>query len=239
MTNARYKRILLKVSGEALCQPGALGVDADAIEALVAEIRPLAEMGVQIGLVVGGGNLIRGRALKDNPHIRSVTADQMGMAATLVNGLAVRDALELGGTPAKLLSAFAVPGLADRFSREAADRELDAGRVLVLAGGTGSPFFTTDTCAALRALEIDADVLFKATKVDGVFTADPVEHPDAEKYDELTYDKVIADRLGVMDLTAASMCMERELPIVVFQLSKPGNLQAAVRGEPVGTTIHA
>ena len=233
----KYNRVLLKISGEGLCAPGGFGVDGDAVTAVVEEIAPLLDMGVQIGLVVGGGNFIRGRDLAGNPHIQPVTADYMGMLATLINALAMQDSLESHGVGARVLSAIPVTQVCEPFSRRAAINYLDAGNIVILAAGTGSPFFTTDMCAALRANEIDAEVLFKATKVDGVFDNDPVTHPDAIKYDTLTYQKVLADKLGVMDLTAISMCMTTDVPIVVFKLTEPGNLLRAVRGEAVGTLI--
>lgn len=236
-TSPRYRRILLKISGEGLCAPGGFGIETDAVSSVVREIVPLVEMGVQVGLVIGGGNFVRGRDLADSPHIHRVTADHMGMLATVINAIALQDALEISNVQARVLSAVPMSQVCEPFIRRKALRHLEKNRVVILAGGTGSPFFTTDMCAALRANEINAEVLFKATKVDGVFDADPVTHPNAIKYDQLTYQKVLADRLGIMDLTAISMCMESLVPIVVFQLSKVGNLMRAVKGEPVGTTI--
>jgi len=233
----KYKRVLLKVSGEALSGDGAGGISPAAVDLLVGELLSITKLGVQVGLVVGGGNILRGRDLADNPHIRRVTADFMGMTATLINALALQDTLEAAGMPARVLSAIELKGVCEPFAARRAVDHLEKGRLVILAGGTGSPFFTTDTCAALRALEIGAEVLFKATKVDGVFEADPVKHPDAKKYDTLSYEKVLADRLGIMDLTAISLCMESDIPIVVFQLSKRGSLAAAIRGEATGTTI--
>lgn len=233
----RYRRVIIKISGEALSGAGGFGLSADAIAALVGELLPVAKMGVQIGLVVGAGNFVRGRDLADNPQIRRVTADFMGMTGTIINALALRDTLESQGRSAVVLSAIAMSGVCEAFDSRSAAGHLDDGRVAILAGGTGRPFFTTDSGAALRALELDAEVLMKATKVDGVFDSDPAENPDAVKYDRLSYEKVLADRLGVMDLTAISMCMEADLPVLVFRLTRPGNLAAAVRGEPVGTTI--
>ena len=233
----KYKRVLVKVSGEALSGDGAGGIDRAAMDLLVGELHSITKLGVQVGLVVGGGNILRGRDLADNPHIRRVTADFMGMTATLINALALQDTLEAAGIDARVLSAIELKSVCEPFATRRAVDHLEKGRLVILAGGTGSPFFTTDTCAALRALEIGAEVFFKATKVDGVFEADPVKCPDAKKYETLSYQKVLADRLGVMDLTAISLCMESDIPIVVFQLSKSGNLAAAVRGEPIGTTI--
>lgn len=233
----QYKRVLVKLSGESLCAGGAWGIDRSAVEAVVGEIAAVVGMGVQVGLVVGAGNLVRGRDLSDNPHITRTTADSMGMLATVMNALALRDALQGASMGACVLSATDMGAFCSRFTRGRAASELDAGRIVLMAGGTGNPFFTTDTCAALRALEIGAEVLLKATKVDGVFDCDPIENPDARRYGHLTYEKVLADRLGVMDLTAVSMCMENKLPIIVFQLSKSGSLAAAVRGESIGTMV--
>ena len=233
----QYKRVLVKLSGESLCAAGGWGIDRQAVEAVVGEIKAVAEMGVQIGLVVGAGNLIRGRDLSDNPHVARTTADSMGMLATVMNALALRDALQSESLEARVLSATEMGAFCSQFTHKRAEAELDAGRIVLMAGGTGNPFFTTDTCAALRALETGAEALLKATKVDGVFDCDPAVNPGAKRYEHLTYEKVLADRLGVMDLTAVSMCMENKLPIIVFQLSKSGSLAAAVRGEGVGTMV--
>lgn len=232
---AQYKRILLKISGQAMSDRG--GIDPAAVAAVIGEIRPVIELGVQVALVVGGGNFLRGRDLADNPAIHRVTADYMGMLGTVINALALRDSMEAEGLQARVLSAIPMPQLGGTYSVRRAVDHLLSGRVVILAAGTGSPYFTTDMCAALRANEIDAEVLLKATKVDGVFDSDPVRNPQANKYERLSYQKVLADRLGVMDLTAISMCMETSLPIVVFQLAKAGNLLRAVMGEHVGTTV--
>ncbi len=238
MTKApRYKRVLLKISGEGMCSVGGFGIDPAAVSAVVGEIHPLVEMGVQVGLVIGGGNFIRGRDLADDPHIHRVTADNMGMLATVINAIALQDAMESHGVRACVLSAIPMPQICDPFITRDAVKHLEEGRVVVMAAGTGSPFFTTDMCAALRANEVNAEVVLKATKVDGVFDADPLTHPNAKKYDRLSYQKVLADRLGVMDLTAISMCMESRIPIIVLQLTNKGNLLKAVRGEQVGTII--
>jgi len=236
---ARYNRIVLKISGQAMCAPGGSGIDAPAVSIVIDELRPIIAMGVQVGLVVGGGNFIRGRDFIDDGKIRRVTADYMGMLATVMNAVALRDNMIAEGLEACVLSAFATPRICESFTVAEANRRLQAGQVVILAGGTGSPFFTTDMCAAVRANEIGAEALFKATKVDGVFDDDPEINADARKYDRLTYQKVLADKLAVMDLTAVSMCMEHGLPIVVFQLTKSGNLLKAVKGEPVGTLVTA
>ena len=234
---AQYKRIVLKISGQAMCAPGKSGIDADAVSGVIDELKPVIGLGVQIGLVVGAGNFMRGRDFADDVKIQRVTADYVGMLATVMNAITLRDHMLAGGLDACVLSAFATPRICGSFSVAEAERRLQAGQTVIFAGGTGSPFFTTDMCAALRANEIGADVLFKATKVDGVFDDDPETNASARKYDRLTYQKVLADKLGVMDLTAVSMCMETALAIVVFQLTKSGNLLKAVKGERVGTLV--
>jgi len=237
MTEPVYKRILLKVSGESMCLPDSSGVDPQAVEALVDEIAPLAGLGVEIVLVVGGGNLIRGRQLIADPNIQRTTADQMGMLGTIINALGLGDALNARGLPTRVLSAVAMPTLCQTYTIREARKQLDKGRIVISAGGTGNPFFTTDTCASLRASELGVDALVKATKVDGVFDSDPMLNPKARKHDKLTYAKVLEDRLGVMDLSAISMCMENDIKILVLQISKPGNLLNAVCGQEVGTIV--
>jgi uridylate kinase len=232
-----YKNILLKVSGESMCLPESSGVDSDAVEALVDEIAPVVSLGVQITLVVGGGNLIRGRQLMEDPNIRRTTADQMGMLGTVINALGLGDALNGRGLPARVLSAVAMPTLCETYTIAEARKQLDKGRIVISAGGTGNPFFTTDTCASLRASELGVEALIKATKVDGVFDSDPMLNPNAKRYDKLTYAKILEDRLGVMDLSAISMCMENDIKILVLQISKPGNLLNAVCGQEVGTIV--
>jgi uridylate kinase len=236
-TGPRYKRVLVKLSGESFCRPGGFGIEGDAVAGVVDEILPLSEMGVQAALVVGGGNLVRGRDLTDNPEIQPVTGDYMGMLATVINALALQGAMEARGLPARVMSAFPIAGVCEPYIRPRAIRHLEKGRMVILAAGTGSPFFTTDTCASLRASELDADVLLKGTKVDGVFDSDPLTNPAAKRYDRLTYQQVLADRLGVMDLTAVAMCMKHKIPIIVFQLSEKGTLARIVRGEDAGTLV--
>ncbi len=238
----RYRRVVIKLSGEAFCQPGGYGIDPPTLNQAAEELADIARMGAQVALVVGGGNVIRGGALVEASaqgagHIERVSADYMGMLATVINAIALRDTLEGCGVEARVFSAIPVEAVCEPFSRRKAIQDLDAGRVVIFAGGTGSPFFTTDMCAALRASEIDADVVLKATKVDGVFDADPLTDPAAKKYDTLTYAKFLDDQLGVMDLTAIMMCMQRAIPIVVFRFSKKGNIARALAGEAVGTTI--
>ncbi len=234
---APYKRVVLKVSGESLGSSSGIGLDAGALDYLISELLPVVKMGVQTAVVVGGGNILRGRNLADNPAIRRTTADYMGMMATVMNALALQDSLEARGAAVAVMSAIAIPSVCQTWNRRDALAHLEAGRVVLLAGGTGSPFFTTDTCAAQRACELGAEVLLKATKVDGVFDRDPMTDPAAHRYDRLTYQKVLADGLGVMDLAAISLCMQAGIPIVVFKLSVAGNLANAVAGKDVGTTV--
>jgi uridylate kinase len=232
-----YHRVLLKISGEAFCQAGSFGIDAAALDAIVQELSPLVRQKVQVGLVIGGGNFLRGRQLGNIQAIQRATADSMGMLATVMNGLALQDAMESSGLPGRVLSAVPTGGMCEPYIRRRAIRHLEKGRVVILAGGTGNPFFTTDTCAALRASELRTDVLMKATKVDGIFEADPLTHPDARKFDRLSYGEVLSRQLGVMDLAAISLCMESKIPVLVFRLGNPGNLSRAVAGEAVGTII--
>ncbi len=237
MARGPYQRVLIKLSGEAMCSPGGFGVDPAAVATAVDEVAGVVETGAEVALVIGAGNLVRGKRLASESSIDRATADYMGMLGTVINALALQDVLEARGLQTRVLGAITMTAVCEPFIRRRAMRHLEKGRVILLAAGTGSPFFTTDTCAALRALEIGADALLKATKVDGVFDSDPVENPKAQRFEQLSYQDVLARRLGVMDMTAISMCMEGNLPVVVFQLSKPGNLRAAVAGEPVGTLI--
>ena len=234
-----YRRVLVKISGESLCAPGAGGLDGEAIATVVGELAAALAAGAQIGLVVGGGNFLRGKTLAQARLLPRPTADAMGMLATVMNALALGEALNAAGVPARVLSAVPTPGFCEPYTRARAITHLDKGRLVLLAGGTGSPFFTTDTCAALRAAELGAEVLMKATKVGGVYEADPVTHPAARKFDRLTYGEVLARQLGVMDLAAISLCMEARIPVLVFRLADKGALAAAVHGERVGTVISA
>jgi uridylate kinase len=236
MGEIRYNRVLLKLSGESL-GGGARSIDTSAMDFITGELAGVASLGVQTAIVIGGGNFLRGRDLADQPAIQRVTADYMGMLATVMNALALRDALLARGVRATVLSAIADNRICEPYSARLACDRLSRGETVILAGGTGSPYFTTDTCAALRASEIGAQVLLKATTVDGVYDSDPRKNPAAMKYDALSYSKVLADRLGVMDLTAISLCMENKLPVMVFALASKGNLEAAVRGRKVGTII--
>ncbi len=227
------RRVLVKVSGEAL---GPRGLVAEAVDRLALEVHAAAATGAQIGIVLGGGNILRARDL-DLPSVRRPVQDRMGMLATIVNALALREALVHRGCPAEVLTATPMPGVSEHFRLERADEWLSGGRVVLFAGGTGHPYFTTDTAAALRALEIGADALLKATKVDGVYSADPIDNPGAVRYDSLSYDEVLRLGLQVMDLTAVTLCREGRLPIRVFDMGAAGNLRRVVAGEPVGTLV--
>ncbi|MEZ5290326.1 MAG: UMP kinase [Vicinamibacterales bacterium] len=234
--SVRYARVLLKLSGEALMGDGTYGIDADVAGRIAAEVADIQSLGVQTAVVIGGGNIFRGVAASARGMDRS-TADYMGMLATVMNALALQDALEGLGVATRVLSAIEMRAVAEPFIRRRAIRHLEKGRVVVFAAGTGNPYFTTDTAAALRAMEVKADVILKATKVDGIYTADPVKHPDASRYDTISYLQVLQDRLQVMDATAISLCMDNKLPIVVFNLRTPGNVRRVVTGEAVGTTV--
>ena len=233
----RYRRVVVKLSGEALCQPGQGGVETDALAAAAAELAEAAKLGLQIAVVIGGGNFLRGRMLTNTPSVQRVSADYMGMLATVMNGLALRDALLACGTDATVLSALPIEAVVEPVDIRKAIAHLEAGRVVILAGGTGRPFVTTDTCAALRACELQAEALLKGTKVDGVFDSDPETNPDAKRYEALSYEKVLTDRLGVMDAAAVSLCMDNGVPIVVYQLTQPDALKRIVQGDVIGTTI--
>jgi uridylate kinase len=232
----RYSRVLLKLSGEALMGNGTYGIDPDVATRIASEVADLQSLGVQTAIVIGGGNIFRGVAAGARGMDRS-TADYMGMLATVMNALALQDALEQQGVATRVLSAIEMRAVAEPFIRRRAIRHLEKGRVVVFAAGTGNPYFTTDTAAALRAMEVKADVILKATKVDGIYTADPVKDPAATRYEEISYLQVLQDRLQVMDATAISLCMDNKLPIVVFNLRTPGNVRRVVSGEPVGTTV--
>ena len=231
-----YQRILLKLSGEALLGSSQYGIDPDVLSQVARDIGAISALGVQVGVVIGGGNIFRGEGLARSGMDR-VTGDHMGMLATVINSLALQDGLERLGVPARVMSALAIHDVCEDYIRRRAVRHLEKGRVVILAAGMGNPFFTTDTAATLRAIEINADVLLKATKVDGVYTADPKTHPEATRYSKLSFDQVIADRLGVMDTTAIVMCRDNNLPIRVFDLHESGALLALVQGADIGTLI--
>lgn len=232
----RYQRVLLKIGGEAFCKEDEFGIDIAETKFIANEVLQVQGAGVQIAVVVGGGNFVRGRRL-GNQGIGLATADYMGMLATLINALALQDILESYGTETRVLSAIHIQSVAEPFIRRRAIRHLQKGRIIILACGTGSPHFTTDTAAALRATEIGAEVLLKATKVDGVYTDDPASYPEAKKFTRLTYMDMLNQRLKIMDTTAISMCMEYKLPIIVFDLKKEGNIMRAISSQDIGTLI--
>jgi uridylate kinase len=236
--NPVYKRILLKLSGEALQGDHLFGIDANKLSRIATEIAAAKEVGVEVALVIGGGNLIRGTDLCATGFDR-ISADQMGMLATLINAIALRDALERKSIPVTLFSAFFVPSIADQYDRAKAKSELKQGKVVIFSAGTGNPLVTTDSAAALRGIEIGADIVLKATKVDGVFDEDPIKNPKAERFLELSYDDVISRRLGVMDLTAILLCQDHHVPLRVFNMNKPGALKRIMLGEDIGTLIKA
>jgi uridylate kinase len=235
---ARYGRVLLKLSGEALMGEQQFGIDPAVTTQIGKEIAEIQALGIQTAIVIGGGNLFRGLAASAKGMDRA-TADYMGMLATVINGLALQDALEHVGVPTRVVTAIEMRAVAEPFIRRRAIRHMEKGRVVVFAAGTGNPYFTTDTAAALRAMEMKADVILKGTKVDGIYTADPMIHPDATKFESISYINVLERGLKVMDATAISLCMDNKLPIVVFNLRTPGNLRRAVLGETVGTTVTA
>jgi uridylate kinase len=232
-----YKRVLLKISGEGFCREGSFGIEAPELETIARQCVEVAQLGVQLAIVVGGGNFIRGATFAEDGNIPRATADYMGMLATVLNAVALQETMEKMGQPTRVQSAISVYSIAEPFIRRRAVRHLEKGRVLILAAGTGNPYFTTDTCAALRATEIAADVLLKATKVDGVYSSDPKKDPKATLYKHMSYQEILDGRLRVMDLTAATLCMERKIPLVVFNLKTEGNIARVVRGEAVGTKI--
>jgi len=232
----RYGRILLKVSGEALLGGRSYGVDPEVCKFIARQLKEVNAGGVQVAVVVGGGNIFRGLAASAKGMERA-TADYIGMLATVMNALALQDALEKIGVPTRVLSAIGMNEVAEPYIRRRAMRHLEKGRVVILAAGTGNPYFTTDTAAALRAVEIGAEVLLKGTKVDGVYDDDPMTNPTAKRLDHVSYAQVLNDRLGVLDSTAVSLCMDNELPIVVFDMNVPGHIRAAALGENVGTLI--
>jgi uridylate kinase len=233
-----YNRILLKLSGEALMGDQSYGIDPAVATRIAQDVAEIQAFGVQTGVVIGGGNIFRGLAASARGMDRS-TGDYMGMLATVINALALQDALEHAGVPTRVLTAIEMRAVAEPFIRRRAVRHLEKGRVVVFAAGTGNPYFTTDTAAALRAMEMKAEVILKATKVDGIYTADPVQHPDATRYERISYLQVLQERLQVMDATAISLCMDNKLPILVFNLKTPGNIKRVVMGEAVGTMVTA
>ncbi|MBI1901590.1 MAG: UMP kinase [Planctomycetia bacterium] len=236
-SNLRYKRVVIKISGESLTHAGERGIGADEVLALAREIQQAARHGVEIAIVIGGGNILRGGQFDAGGRIQEATAHYMGMLATVMNGLALQDALESVGCDTRLMTAIRMDGVAEPFIRRRARRHLQKGRIVILAAGTGSPFVTTDTAATLRALELEADIVLKATQVDGVYSEDPKKNPHAVLYSQLTFSNVLERNLGVMDPTAIAQCMEHDMPIMVFNYHKPGNIERAVLGEKIGTLV--
>ena len=238
MSSPAYERILLKISGEALMGDRGFGIDPAVASQVAADIAEVHGLGVQVAVVIGGGNIFRGVAASARGMDRS-TADYMGMLATVINALALQDAIEGKGVATRVVTAIEMRAVAEPFIRRRAIRHLEKGRVVILAAGTGNPYFTTDTAAALRAMEIKADVILKATKVDGIYSADPVTNPDARRFDRITYLSFIEQGLKVMDSTAITLCMDNKLPIIVFNLRTPGNLRRVAMGEAVGSLVTA
>jgi uridylate kinase len=233
----KYRRIVLKLSGEALCgTTGGFGIDGNVIRATATELAEVHALGVQIGIVVGGGNIFRGLKGASTGMDRA-QGDYMGMLATVINSLAMQDALEKAGVPTRVMTAIEIHQVAEPYIRRRAERHLEKGRMVVLAAGTGNPYFSTDTAAALRAMEIHADCLCKATKVEGIFERDPVTHPEAQMYASMTFDRFIAERIGVMDSTAVTLCRDNNMPIRVFKMATRGNIKRVVLGETIGTIV--
>lgn len=238
MSSPRYRRILLKLSGEALMGEGAYGIDPGVMDRLAGEVRDLIAAGVRVALVIGGGNIFRGAGLAQG-GIDRVTGDHMGMLATVINSLAMQDALERLETPVRVMSALRIDQVCEGYSRRRALRHLEQGRVTIFAAGTGNPFFTTDSAASLRAIEIGADLLIKATKVDGVYSADPVREPSAVFYERLTYDRALRENLGVMDATALILCRDNGIPLRVMNIHAPGALMQLAKGGAIGSLVES
>ncbi|MDD3776322.1 MAG: UMP kinase [Actinomycetota bacterium] len=236
MPKPKYKRVLLKISGEALLGNVSYGIDTKVINDIADQIKEVTQLGVEIAIVIGGGNFWRGEPASVNGMDRT-TADYIGMLATIMNALGLQNALENKGVWTRVQTAISMQEVAEPFIRRRAVRHLEKKRVVIFAGGTGNPFFTTDTAAALRALEINAEIIFKATKVDGVYDKDPKHHEDAKKFETLSYLEVLKKNLRVMDSTATSLCMENNLPIVIFNINKPGNIKGVIMGEKIGTIV--
>lgn len=232
----QYRRILLKLSGEALLGEEEYGIDPKVMNRIAAEIAEVSNAGVQVGVVIGGGNIFRGAGLAAGGLDR-VTGDHMGMLATVMNALALQDALEQAGATARVMSAIRINDVCEDYIRRRAMRHLDKGRVVIFAAGTGNPFFTTDSAASLRAVEIGAELVLKATKVDGIYSADPLTHPDAKRYDQVSYDEVIQRKLAVMDTSAIVLCRDQGVPLRIFDMNRPGALRRIVEGESIGTLV--
>lgn len=236
-SNRQFQRVVLKISGESFTKSGQSGIDPEELSVISREIADAASCGTQLAVVVGGGNIVRGASLAKSGQIAQASADYMGMLGTIINGVALKEALDGMGQPARLMSAIDIPAIAESWIRGRALRHLEKGRVLILAAGTGNPFFTTDTCASLRGAELNADILLKATKVDGVYDSDPETNSDAVRYETLRFTDAIKQQLGVMDLTAMTMCMERNLPVNIFAFKVKGNIRRVVQGERIGTLL--
>ncbi len=239
MADPKYQRVVLKISGEAFTVPGVTGLDGDELQRMAEEIKLVVDLGVQLCVVVGGGNLVRGSVIAKDSPIEETTGHYMGMLGTVINALAIQDTLEANGVATRVQSALTMEGVCEKFIRRRAVRHLEKGRVVIFAAGTGNPYVTTDTGGALRASEVQAGALLKATKVDGVYTSDPVTDPSATRFDRLTYQDMIEKRLEIMDVSAIDLCRRSRIPIIVFDLKKPGNMRAVVLGERTGTLIDA
>ncbi|HDZ69054.1 MAG TPA: UMP kinase [Phycisphaerales bacterium] len=237
MAKSKYNRVLLKLSGQSFCKAAGFGIDGTAIKSIAERILNICKLGPEVAVVVGGGNFLRGESFSEASGIPRNTADYMGMLATIINGCALQETLEKLGQPTRVLSAIEVPAICEEFIRRRALRHFEQGRVVILAGGTGNPFFTTDTCAALRASELDADLLIKATKVAGVYSDDPEKKPNAELFETLSYGDVLKKNLRIMDHSAISLCRDNNIPIIVLNIFKKGNMTKAICGEKVGTLI--
>ncbi|MCB0327445.1 MAG: UMP kinase [Bdellovibrionales bacterium] len=236
MPAPKYERVLLKISGEALCADTGYGINPEILARIAQELKEISELGVQLSIVIGGGNIFRGVAGSAKGMDRA-TADYMGMLATVINALALQDSLEALGVHTRVQNALEMHEVTEPYIRRKANRHLEKGRVVIFSAGTGNPFFTTDTAAALRAMEINAQIILKATRVDGVFDKDPLKHQDAKKFDQLTYIEVLQKGLQVMDATATSLCMDNQLPILVFNMTEKGNMKKAIMGDSIGTLV--
>lgn len=236
MPKPRYKRVLLKLSGEALCQDTGFGIDTKILSDIADELKEVSELGIELAIVIGGGNIFRGLSASAKGMDRA-TADYMGMLATVLNAMALQDALESKGAYTRIQNALQMQQITEPYIRRRATRHLEKGRIVIFAAGTGNPFFTTDTAAALRAVEIDAEAILKATRVDGVYDSDPLKNKNAKKFEKLTYIQVLQKGLKVMDSTATSLCMDNKVPIIVFNMTKKGNIKRAMLGEKIGTLV--
>jgi len=237
MAKSKYNRVLLKLSGQSFCKPGEFGIDGGSLESVAERILEICKLGPQVAVVVGAGNFLRGESFSEASGIPRNTADYMGMLATIINACALQETLEKLGQSTRVLSAIEVSAMCEKFIRRRALRHLEQGRVAILAGGTGNPFFTTDTCAALRASELEADLLIKATKVDGVYSDDPEKNPNAKLFKKLSYEDVLRKNLRIMDHSAINLCRDNNIPIIVLNIFREGNIKRAVCGEQVGTLI--